>query len=275
MKPFEFSHIYVIESLRSDDDKTGTELFNDVIRPNMMKRSSEQNCMLFNVTAKRDLLQILETICQKEVNPIIHFEMHGDEYGLQFTNYETISYSELQPYFLKLNETCGNNLFITMATCNGGFIFKAINPATWSPFWGFVGPFENVSNGDIIENYSAFYTEFLQSLDFNLAVDALNAANSSGQSKFHFRNTEYVFQMAYENYDLLHLTRERIEQRLEAMLPECRSNPHFVNWSDQMICDLLKYIIINDGHNLKKRIMRKFFLLDKFPEHEKYYEGLI
>ena len=161
MKPFEFSHIYVIESLRPDDYKTGTELFNDVIMPNMMKRGLEKNCELFEISSKVDFLQTLEIIRQKEifqdVNPIIHFEMHGDKNGLQFTNNETISWAELQYYLIQLNGICGNNLFITMASCNGGYIFKAINPASCSPFWGFVGPFETVSNGDIIENLSLIH----------------------------------------------------------------------------------------------------------------------
>lgn len=279
MKPFEFSHVYVIESLGPDERKTGTELFNDVIRKRMMQRGSENLCELIEINSKSAFLLALETIRQAEIhqlaNPIIHFEMHGDENGLQLINNETITWDELQFYLLQLNGICQNNLFVTMATCKGGYIFKAINPAGWSPFWGFVGPFDIVSFGEVIENYSAFYDEFLQSCDFNLAIEALNDSNPSGKSQFRFHNTEYVFQKAYENYELFHLTPVRIEERLEDVLAKCRSIQAFDSWSDQMIRDHLKYLIINENENIKKRMMRKFFLLDKFPEQEEYYEGLL
>jgi hypothetical protein len=52
MKPFEFSHVYIIESLGPDERKTGTELFNDVIRKRMMQRGSENLCELIEINSK-------------------------------------------------------------------------------------------------------------------------------------------------------------------------------------------------------------------------------
>ena len=279
MKPFEYSHIYVIESLRPDDDETGTELFNDVIRPRMMQKGLENQCELIRVNTKQEFLDAIEYIRQMEIhqlaNPIIHFEMHGDENGLQLGNNDCIDWPELQFFLLQLNGICGNNLFVSMATCYGGYIYKTINPAAWTPFWGFAGAFDEVFEDEVILNYSAFYNEFLQSGDFNRAIDALNSANPGGHSPFRFMNTEYVFQRAYERYGVFHLTPERIDQRVEAMFAECRPMRAFDHWTDQMIREHGRHLIVNEGDNMKKRMMRKFFLLDKFPDHEQYYEGLV
>jgi len=278
MKPFEFSHIFVIESLRLGDDETGTELFNDVIRPRMMQIGLENQCELIRVNSKQEFLDAIEHIRQLEIhhlaNPIIHFEMHGDEDGLQLENDDYIDWPELQFYLLQLNGISGNNLFVSMATCFGGYIHKTINPGAWAPFWGFAGPFDEVFEDEVILNYSAFYNEFLQSRDFNAAIDALNAANPGGHSPFRFLNTEFVFQRAYDRYELYHLTPERVDQRVEAMFAECRPMPAFNQWDDQMIRDFGRHLIVNEGENMKRAMMRKFFLVDKFPEHEQYYEGL-
>jgi len=279
MKPLEYSHVYVIESLRPNDAKTGTELFNDVIRRRMMQKGLEAQCALITVDSKLEFFNALETIKKAEVyqlaNPIIHFEMHGDENGLQVSNNEIISWQEIQFFLLQLNGICRNNLFVSMATCKGGYIHKAINPSMWTPFWGFMGPFEEVIDAEILANYSPFYDEFLQSGSFNDAVTALHAANPVGYSRFRFHNTEYMFQKAYKNYELFYLTPEMIEQRIGHFFAECRPRPEFNMWSDQMIRDYAQHLIVDEGGVLKKRLMRKFFMLDKFPEQEQYYNGLL
>lgn len=278
MKPFEYTHIYIIQSLRLNDAKTGTELFNDVIHRRMMQRGLETQCALLTANSKIEFFNALETIRKAEVfqlaKPIIHFELHGDENGLEINNGETVSWTELQFFLLQLNGICRNNLFVSMATCKGGYIHKAINPSMWAPFWGFMGPIEEVMGEEILANYSSFYDEFLQSGNFNSAVMALHAINPDGYSRFRFHNTEFVFQKAYQNYELLYLTPEMVEQRIGHFFSECRPRQEFNMWSDQMIRDYAKQLIMDEGGFLKKQLMRKFFMLDVFPDDAQYYNGL-
>lgn len=104
MKPLEFSHVYVIESLGPDERKTSTELFNNVIRKSMMQRGSKNLCELIEVNSKAAFLLALETIKQAEIhqmaNPIIHFEFQGNENGLQLINNENIAWVEIQFFLL-------------------------------------------------------------------------------------------------------------------------------------------------------------------------------
>ncbi len=278
MKPLEYTHIFILESLRPGDLLTGTDLFNDVIRPRMLQQGLEDQCELISVSTKAEFINAMEFIrqmeIQQEANPIIHFEMHGDEYGLQLGNDECIDWSELQFYLLQLNGICGNNLFISMATCYGGHIYKTINPGAWAPFWGFAGPFDEVKVREVILNFSTFYDEFLQSRDFNAAIDALNAANPGGHSPFRFHNTEFVFQRAYERYQMYHLTPERIDQRIEEIVSKCKLLPQFALWTDDQIRELGRHMIVDEGENMKKSMMRKFFLIEQFPHHAQYYEEL-
>ncbi len=278
MKPSNYTHIYVIESLRPNDLLTGTELFNDIILRRLSQKGMEANSALFNVTSKHEFFECMEKIQQAAIfelaNPMVHLEMHGNENGLQVSSGENISWEELQYVLLQINGICGNNLFISMATCKGGYIHKAINPSLWTPFWGHVGPLEEVSGLEILANYTSFYNEFLQSGDFNLAVEALNASNPTGFSRFRFHNTEFTFRKAYDNYEALYLTPEVLEHRLESMVQECRPLPEFNTWTDDRIKDFGRYLFVNQKDVLKKRLMRKFFMIDKFPEHLEYYPDL-
>jgi hypothetical protein len=124
MKQLEFSHIFVLESLRPKDELTGTRLFNRVIYPEMVNKDLKANCEHITVVSKEDFFNVFSRITDKVITdnifPIIHLEMHGSKNGLQLTSYEAITWEEIQPILIDINVLCKNNLFLTMATCYGG-----------------------------------------------------------------------------------------------------------------------------------------------------------
>ena len=202
------------------------------------------------------------------MNPIIHFETHGSVDGICLSNNDIIEWKELQKVFIEINFLCENNLFITMATCYGGYIYKAISPRERAPFWGFVGAFEEVYPYEILFNFSAFYEEFLKSLDFNKAQIALNSANSSAVSKFKFQNTADSFQKAYSNYETKYLTATVIEQRLNILACQAMTYPEFSGWSIEKTKAHLKTIMVGRQKELKENMMYKFFSWDCFLDQK-------
>lgn len=270
MKSLEFSNIFLIESLRPKDELTGTSLFNRAIKPGMIAKDLEQNCELITVNSKIDFFNILfkikEKVISQVVNPVIHLEMHGSKEGLQVTNYEIITWQELQPILIELNVLCKNNLFLTMATCYGGYIYNAISPKLQSPFWGFVGPFETVDEDEILADFTNFYFEFLNSLDLNKAIEALHKQNEPNASKFKFQNIEFSFQLVYKNYEKKHLTLERVEERVAEIEKECRKLPEFENLSSEEIKTKAKQIIVDENENNKEKLMTRFLMWDIYPE---------
>lgn len=267
MKELEFSHIFVIESLRPEDELTGTRLFNRAIYPGMLDKSLEANCDHITVVSKEDFFNAISSIRTKveldNISPIIHLEMHGSKSGLQLTSYERITWEELQPILIELNVLCKNNLFLTMATCYGGYIYNAISPRYPSPFWGFVGPYEAVTEDEVLADFTNFYFEFLNSLNLNKAVTALHKQNAPNASKFKFQNVEFSFQLVYKNYERKHLAPERIEERLVEIEEKCRKSPEFEGWNSKTIREFAKNIILDE--NLKEKIMSKFFMWDIYP----------
>lgn len=270
MKPLEFSHIFVIESLRPDEELTGTRLFNRAIYPGMLEKNLENNCDHFTVISKQDFVNAISTIrsniVSNNISPIIHLEMHGSITGLQFTNYERITWEELQPILIELNVLCKNNLFLTMATCYGGYIYNAISPKLQAPFWGFIGPFDEVDEDEVLADFTNFYFEFLNSLDINAAESALHRQNAPNASKFRFQNTEFAFKKAYSNYEQNHLTPERIEERLAQLEEEFRKTGEYEGWTSERIKEFAKSIIVDQNDVIKERLMTRFLMLDIYPE---------
>lgn len=272
MKKLDFNKIYVIESLRPKDKKTGQFLFNDVIKRWLEQKGLNDNCELLIPTSKETFFDCLEHIRKetivKLVNPVIHFELHGSEKGIQVSNDDIITWDEIQFRLTELNFITKCNLFITMATCYGGYIYSVIKPNLRSPFWGFVGPFETVYGDEVLENYSAFYDEFIQTLNINNAVKALNNSKLNEKSKFKFYNTEFAFTVAYENYEKKYLTEEIVEKRLNEGLIEAKKSDELKNWSDVAIKKALKFLMVDSKDLLKENMMTNFFMWDMFPENK-------
>ncbi|MGV1013020.1 MAG: hypothetical protein ACOYBS_11285 [Flavobacterium sp.] len=266
MKPLEYNKVFVIESLHEEDKpKTGQLLFNDII-----KRRHE-NSELILVNSKAEFFgafdKVRDETINKLVNPIIHLELHGSKTGLEINDRTSITWEELQFRLSELNFICGGNLFITLATCYGGFIHKAIKPNLRAPFWGFVGAFEEVFYPEILSNFNAFYDEFLQSQDLKQAVIRLNKANENQKSPFQFQNTEYAFKIAYENYEKKYLTPEMVEKRLGQGLIEARKFPELSSWKDESVKNMLKFYMVDSNDLLKEDMMRNFFMWDVFPQN--------
>jgi hypothetical protein len=107
----------------------------------------------------------------------------------------------------------------------------------------------------------------LQSFDFNLAVQALNNSNIGGKSRFKFCNTEFVFMVAYKNYESQYLTDDMVEKRLSSGLIDAKKSVELEGWTDQDIKAHLRYLMIDKKDTLKEDMMTRFFMWDVFPQN--------
>ena len=61
-KTFDFNKIFVIESLRESDLKTGQELFNDNIKYGLWKKGLYEHCEIYLPKTKTEFLDTIEKI---------------------------------------------------------------------------------------------------------------------------------------------------------------------------------------------------------------------
>jgi len=270
MAILQFNKIYVIESLRETESHSGQELYDDIICRKIEQQGVDVLHELMIVNSKEEFFQALDHIREEVIhdliNPIIHFEIHGSEEGFELNSGELTAWNDLHRRFVELNLLTKNNTFLSLSTCYGGYIHKIISPRMSSPFWGFVGPFTEVNEQHVMAGFQSFFDELLTSFDFSVATQRLNQTNADLPGEFHFRNTEYVFHRAYENYEKKYLTEDVIQKRLESGLAEARNYKEMENLSDDEIRQILRNWMVDKKDILKRKMMDRFFMYDIFPE---------
>jgi hypothetical protein len=137
-----FNCIYVIQSLPDHETQTGSLLYQDInIRT---FRYEHLKAKLINITSKKELQQALydlnEAFFFQGLVPYLHFEIHGSKEGLVLKNGELVEWESLRPLLSTINYNIKNNLFVSLATCYGAYLFSAVEMTERIPFCGFVGP---------------------------------------------------------------------------------------------------------------------------------------
>lgn len=192
-------HIIVIQSLLNER-LTGEEIYNDCIRRRIDFQDKPMTHRLHNVHSKIQLVEILKYF---QFNAslltggiLIHFEMHGDENleGLILSNGELIEWKELVELFRPINIISCNKLFITMATCNGRFLYKGIDPYQKSPYSGFISASIEVNNEEIVEKFSILFEHLIE--DGNLVNAYLEMEKT--ESNFYYKDSERTFEESYQ-----------------------------------------------------------------------------
>ena len=267
---FQFNKIYVIESLFPNDEKTGELLYKDIISRKIEQTGLGIEHELIFVINKEEFLKAFDHIRQEViyrlVNPIIHFEIHGCTEGFVLNSDELVKWEDLQMKFLELNLLTKNNLFLSLATCYGGHIHKVISPRMWTPFWGYVGPIDEVFEDQVMAGFQEFFDELLTSLDFGIATKRLNKSNQNLPTVFYFCNTEHIFNRAYKNYEQKYLTEEVVEKRLESGLANARKQKELQHLTNEQVKQFMRYWMVDQKDFLKKQMTEHFFMYDVFPE---------
>lgn len=219
-----FNRIYIIQSLRHGDKRTGDELLNDII----LRRIRNETAEIRDIATKTELYNYLSHI-KNNINqgnlPFIHFETHGYKDGIELSDGSDVSWKELVPYLREINIQAKNNLFVSMAACKGGNIQFGVKVTEPCPFRGFIGPMEDVGEFDLLSSYNEFFDVLLQENDFEKAIDALNATAKG--VKYHHMNTESFFDVVIKYNEGLEKNDPTIfNDRVEFLLQtELKRNP--------------------------------------------------
>src|SRR5688572_22519897 len=128
LRKFEFNCIYVIESLPEFETKTGTILYEDLLRRITYKIDFLKSSLI-RVENKIDLFTELEKIKSLALKgghfPYLHFEVHGSIKGLVLPSRELVTWLELSNRLREINIIIRNNLFVSFATCFSAYIYEA------------------------------------------------------------------------------------------------------------------------------------------------------
>jgi hypothetical protein len=276
MAEFKFNKVYVLESLdETKEQLTGKELYDDLLKWKEFQ-IADFKAEYISIDNKAGFLKTFEKIkeeCTITGNyPILHFEIHGsaDTTGLVLKSKELVTWNELYQDLVALNSIIGNNLFITLAVCHGGYMMELIKINNPAPYWGFIGSFDEILIADLLIRYNEFYDVFLRSYDLNEAIKRLHEANPSVPSTYRFINSEETFKKINKKYFDEKFTEPQIESRFEDGLKQ-------INWdiTDENIKNQQRIIFRTELLKSKKDYFEKhketFFMFNNFPENAKRF----
>jgi hypothetical protein len=180
---FGINGVCVLESLRPGDKKTGTELARWLKLRGLQLNMHVEHISL---ASKKSLIKHLNAIrneAEAGLVPALHFELHGNERGVQ-VGQDMISWESLLNLLRTINAACGHNLLVSFAACRAFHIYPEIDIQKPVPFFGVVGCINPVSTANVEAGFHAFFEELFTSYDVGNALVALNDAIDDPQERF-------------------------------------------------------------------------------------------
>lgn len=257
----DIKHIIVVESLDSaNEPQTGKDLYDDTIKRQidfLQPDDKKMTHIFFDAQTKN---QFMETIKYLVANSpymqggvLLHLEMHGssDLEGLVLADGSFINWTELVDLFREININLCDKLFVTMATCNGRYLYKGGNAKLKSPFSGYISASKTVTVGEIMRDFTILFESLLKSYNIVESYIELDAKGSN----FFYKDSKGVF-----------------EDSFASILAKMKSDPTI----KQEILKVAMEGSAKAGEPIPDEEMKEFIfnkaLKDTYDQHKKAYE---
>lgn len=150
---------------------------------------------------------------------------------------------------------------IAVAACTGAALAKVVQMSDRAPFWGLVGPTEELTALDLELAYRDFYITLLKTKSPAKAVDALDAQSKAGL--FWRTTSEGLFQKAWALYKAEYCGDTDMKPRFERMrqLAKQMSIEPIPSEED------MKGWLVSQEPAAFERFRKIFFMCDLFPDH--------
>jgi len=248
-----FNSIVVLQSLREEDRQTGREM-QSVINTALLSKGQDGFAQLYNLTSKNELVFMLLSMKQQAIDdglkPLIHFEIHGDENGFEMSNRDLVSWFDIKEIIRDINIATRNNLFISLATCYGGYFLQIFDINKPCPFFGYIGMKEIAYELDLEFSFTAFFQTLLTGGTFLEAIAAMKREVPSNAHNLSYINCNQFYNwIIQENAKMM--ADEAYKRRwLNLMYLDAKAR--FPHLKDETI-----YLTLNNG--LNNGIYDKYF----------------
>jgi len=195
----DIKNIIVIESL-GEERKTGSELYNDCIKRYIEFKQSEITHQFYETKNKARFVELLkdyhDNLPKTQDGILLHIEMHGDKEagGLRFSDDSFISWTELVNLLRPINMKTCNNLYVSLATCDGRLLYLGVDPELKSPYSCYISTSETIKPSEIIDQYLPLFEHVI--CYGNLIRAYLETENK--ESKFFYKDSETTFEEAFK-----------------------------------------------------------------------------
>ncbi len=178
------SNIWIIEWLSPGESQTGQKL-HEWMKAQRPRWSRYQYCK-----TKVDVIQSIERAThysqQSGMIPVLHFEAHGNEFGLAPSreNTEFLTWEELTIPLQELNLATRCNLVVVVAACVGFAGIKAFQKGPRAPAVALVGPEANLGASELLLGTKEFYRRLMHDENPRLLDMVESASRETGIVSF-------------------------------------------------------------------------------------------
>lgn len=267
---FRFDSVWVVESLRPGDPKTGEKLFDDVIVP-AASRWSDVHVNFRQSPTRVEFATALHEIAESAESefrwPVIHLETHGSPAGVELGSGEFVTWRELREPITRINRATRLNLVVTLAACSGAEMIRVLSHLDAAPFLYVSGPRGRRKADDLLLDFSAFYSEFLSSLNMRSAFDLLNGTDHPEGWTYPVLSAEFFFRAVFREYLGVDCTEEELIDRENEIVAKIarREGPNLARLP--VVRDSVRSLL-RDHTSHFNRLRRRFFMIDQFPEND-------
>jgi hypothetical protein len=255
---------------RPADLRTGEWLFESTLKP-IANKYGPFAIEFLTVVTKEEFLSRLQYVQDKYITqghcPILHFETHGDDSGLELGSGERIAWEELREPLTRMNEVVGVNLLIVSALCNGAHLSTVLNPTMPAPAWGVIGPRNDVKAGPLREAMAEFYRVLFSTLDVRRAMDAMNGFAAYGEWEYKLETAEVMLFRVYKHIlERYSKPEQMLAQENEIVAEVVRRHGYDIHVGMQ--ARLRAKELLGDHEKYYTFFRRSFLMIDRFPEND-------
>jgi hypothetical protein len=168
MPSIEFTKIFILESLKQSDFKSGYELkqaLNGYSAEGIHVPHIDYQEVDDYHTFKNAIQELTLKSSLHNDKFILHIECHGNQDGIFLKNDDFISWHELSCLLVELNKAMGFNLLLCIGGCYGGYALQMVKCFKPSPCMAIAGPSDEVFPDELLNRYRSFYRELLTNLN--------------------------------------------------------------------------------------------------------------
>lgn len=268
-----FNAIYVLESLRPGDQKTGQELYDSIIFPRTRELEGcyTQYVRINDEGELRAALRQIATNCRDANHvPFVHIEAHGGDEGIELTSGALIPWTALIGDLTAINEACRMNLLVMAVACKGWSLTYSLMPSDRAPLFMLIGPPENASPDALLNATRKFYAALVEHLDMNEALEAMNDDGPFDKWTIKPATAEILFCRVFRMYVAESGAGEKLQAR-ENELVEAIARRRNLDALETAALRTEVRADLSEHRSAYERLRRTFLMLDMFPENKERF----
>ena len=258
-----FNTIYLISSVPQGELNVAKRLEESAINETIIL-NPRLSVEIKEVPGKQELFAELESIAANtpKIMPLIHLDLHGNKDQFLCANGDIVNWAELGEKLRAINVACGLNLFVAVSACSGGYSSLCTQLVSPAPFFALCGPLEDISAGDLLDDYERFYRTLHSTGDCDKAIEALNERQSG---LYLGVPAMYLFRLGWSHYTATYCSGELLRQRIERVVTSSLE----IGFSKSNVSQLRKQarsFIKNPSRSFEKA-RDAYFMYDRHPEN--------